>query len=130
MSFGFHWGGGAIKTDEIGMEGIPTGCMCGALAAGVLILGVFYGRTEPSKVRFDCISHLSAHLHKRFQEELGGKCCAMLRPFYHKIDNEKSCKAIYKKGAELAVEVALSAPAIVPDCKMPRSLQRLVDKNL
>jgi C_GCAxxG_C_C family probable redox protein len=130
MASGFHGGGGAVKTDEIGMEGIPTGCMCGALAAGVLILGVFYGRTEPSKVRFDCISHLSAHLHKRFQEELGGKCCAMLRPFYHKIDNEKSCKAIYKKGAELAVEVALSAPAIVPDCKMPRSLQRLVDKNL
>ena len=130
MASGFHGGGGAVKTDEIGMEGIPTGCMCGALAAGVLILGVFYGRTEPSKVRFDCISHLSAHLHKRFQEVLGGKCCAMLRPFYHKIDNEKSCKAIYKKGAELAVEVALSAPAIVPDCKMPRSLQRLVDKNL
>ena len=130
MASGFHGGGGAVKTDEIGMEGIPTGCMCGALAAGVLILGVFYGRTEPSKVRFDCISHLSAHLHKRFQEELGGKCCAMLRHFYHKIDNEKSCKAIYKKGAELAVEVSLSAPAIVPDCKMPRSLQRLVDKNL
>jgi hypothetical protein len=104
--------------------------MCGALASGVLILGILYGRTEPSKVRFDCISHLSAHLHKRFQDELGGKCCAMLRPFYHKIDNEKSCKAIYKKGAELAVEVALSAPALVPDCRMPRSLQRFVNKNL
>jgi len=104
--------------------------MCGALASGVLILGILYGRTEPSKVRFDCISHLSAHLHKRFQEEVGGKCCAMLRPFYHKIDNEHSCKAIYRKGAELAVEVALSAPALVPECRMPRSLRGFVDKNL
>ena len=130
MASGFHGGGGAVKTDEIGMEGIPTGCMCGALASGVLILGILYGRTEPSKVRFDCISHLSAHLHKRFQDELGGKCCAMLRPFYHKIDNEHSCKAIYRKGAELAVEVALSAPALVPECKMPRSLQGFVNKNL
>ena len=122
MASGFHGGGGAVKTDEIGMEGIPTGCMCGALASGVLILGILYGRTEPSKVRFDCISHLSAHLHKRFQEEVGGKCCALIRPFYHKIDREKSCREIYKKGAELAVEVALSGPQLAPQCKMPKSV--------
>ena len=101
-----------------------------ALAKRAGQLGVLYGRTEPPKVRFDCISHLSAHLHKRFQEKLGGKCCAMLPPFYHKIDNENSCKAIYRKGAELAVEVALSASALVPDCKMPRPLQRFVRMNL
>lgn len=130
MASGFHGGGGAFKTDEIGMEGTPTGCMCGALASGVLILGIFYGRTEPPKVRFDCISHLSAHLHKRFQEELGAKCCALLRPFYHKIDREHSCKAIYRKGAELAVEVLLNAPVLVPECKMPRFLQKFVEKNL
>jgi hypothetical protein len=104
--------------------------MCGALASGVLILGILYGRTEPPKVRYDCISHLAAHLHKRFQEELGGKCCALLRPFYHKIDNENSCKAIYQKGAELAVEVALCAPVLVPGCRMPGSLKGFVRKNL
>jgi hypothetical protein len=104
--------------------------MCGALAAGVLILGVLYGRTAPVGPRFGCISHLSAHLHKRFQEELGGKCCAMLRPFYQKIDEENSCKEIYRKGAELAVEVALSASALVRECKMPRPLQRFVRMNL
>ena len=103
--------------------------MCGALAAGVLVLGILYGRTAPVGPRFGCISHLSGHLHKRFQEELGGKCCAMLRPFYHKIDREKSCREIYKKGAELAVEVALSAPDLVPECKIPRPLQRFVKRN-
>ena len=127
MASGFHGGGGAIKTDEEGMEGTPTGCMCGALAAGVLILGILYGRTSPAGPRFGCISHLSAHLHKRFQEELGGKCCAMLRPFYQKIDREKSCRFIYQKGAELAVEVALSAPELGPECRMPRFLQRFVE---
>jgi C_GCAxxG_C_C family probable redox protein len=127
MASGFHGGGGAVKTDEEGMEGTPTGCMCGALASGVLILGILYGRTEPSKVRYGCISQLSAHLHTRFQEELGGKCCAMLRPFYQKIDREKSCRFIYQKGAELAVEVALSAPELVPECRMPRFLQRFVE---
>jgi hypothetical protein len=29
----------------------------------------------------------------------------------------------------MAVEVALSAPDLVSECKMPRSLQRLVEKN-
>jgi len=129
MASGFHGGGGAVKTDEEGMEGTPTGCMCGALASGVLILGILYGRTGPAGPRYGCISHLSAHLHQRFQEELGGKCCAMLRPFYKKTDKENSCREIYKKGAELAVEVALSAPRLVPECKMPKSLQGFVERN-
>ncbi len=118
-----------MKTDEEGMKGIPTGCMCGALAAGVLVLGVLYGRATPVGPRFGCISHLSAHLHKRFQEELGGKCCALLRPFYQEMDRDHSCSHVYQKGAELAMEVALSAPALVSDCRLPRSIQRLVEKN-
>jgi C_GCAxxG_C_C family probable redox protein len=130
MASGFHGGGGAVKIDEEGMEGTPTGCMCGALASGVLILGILYGRTGPVGPRYGCISHLSAHLHNRFQEELGGKCCALLRPFYKKIDRENSCREIYKKGAELAVEVALSAPRLVPECTMPKALQRVVERNL
>jgi hypothetical protein len=60
---------------------------------------------------------------------LGGKCCAMLRPFYKKMDRENSCKEIYKKGAELAVEVALSGPKLVPGCRMPKSLQRVMAKR-
>jgi hypothetical protein len=115
-----------VKTDEEGKKGTPTGCMCGALAAGVLILGVLYGRTAPVGLRFGCISHLSAHLHKRFQDELGGKCCGMLRPFYQKMDRDHTCSYLYQKGAELAVEAALSSPAIAPECKMPRSLSRLL----
>jgi C_GCAxxG_C_C family probable redox protein len=111
------------------MEGIPTGCMCGALAAGILVISLLYGRTAPVGPKYGCISQLSAHLHQRFQEELGGKCCAMLRPFYQKIDTENSCREIYRKGAELAVEVALSAPKLVPECKMPKSLHRFVEGN-
>jgi len=112
------------------MEGTPTGCMCGALASGVLVLGILYGRMGPIGPRYGCISHLSARLHQRFQEELGGKCCSMLRPFYQKMDRENSCREIYKKGAELAVEVALSGPRLAPECKMPKSLQRLMEKDV
>ena len=126
MASGFHGGGGSVKTDEEGMQGIPTGCMCGALAAGILVISFLYGRTAPVGPKYGCISQLSAYLHKRFQDELGGKCCAMLRPFYQKMDRESSCRFLYQKGAELAVEVALSAPGLVPECKMPRGLQRFV----
>jgi hypothetical protein len=129
IASGFHGGGGGIKTDEAGTKGTPTGCMCGALAAGVLALGVLYGRTAPGGPRFGVISHLSAHLHKRFMEELGGKCCAMLRPFYQKRDRENSCDFVYRKGAELAVEVVLSAPQVVPECNLPRSLYGLINKK-
>ncbi len=129
MASGFHGGGGSVDINEEGTQGTPTGCMCGALASGVLILGILYGRTGPVGPRYGCISHLSAHLHRRFQDELGGKCCAMLRPFYKKTDKENSCREIYKKGAELAVEVALSAPRLVPDCRMPKSLQSFVERN-
>ncbi len=130
IASGFHGGGGAVDIDEEGMKGTPTGCMCGALAAGVLILGILYGRTAPVGPKYGCISHLSGHLHRRFQEEMGGKCCAMIRPFYQKIDREKSCREVYAKGAELAVEAALSAPALVPGCRMPRSLQGFMKRNI
>jgi hypothetical protein len=54
----------------------------------------------------------------------------MLRPFYQKVDKENSCNFVYQKGAELAVEVVLSAPQIVLGCKVPASLLgRITKKN-
>jgi hypothetical protein len=53
----------------------------------------------------------------------------MLRPFYQKMDREHSCSHIYQKGAELAVEAALSAPSLFPGCRLPAALQRLAKKK-
>ncbi len=128
IASGFHGGGGASKKNGGETEWIPTGCICGALAAGILILGVLYGRTSPKGPRYGCISQLSSYLHKRFQEELGGKCCALLRPFYQRKDREGSCQYIYQKGAELAVEVALNGPAIVTECRKFRGIKKIVNQ--
>ena len=100
--------------------------MCGALAAGVLAIGVFYGRKSPKGSRYGCAAHVSGVLHKRFQEEFGAKCCSMIRPFYKKIDADKACSPVYIKGAELAVEVLFSAPKIYEECNMPASLLKLI----
>jgi len=45
------------------------------------------------------------------------------------MDREHSCSHVYQKGAELAVEAALSAPALVPECRLPGALQRLAKKK-
>lgn len=127
MASAFHGGGGATK---VGESWTPTGCICGALAGGVLAIGILYGRTDPKQSTFGCASELSAELHKRFQEELGAKCCAILRPFYKKTDSDNTCKFIYQRGAELAIETVLSAPRISEQCKMPLSLKKIMKWDL
>ncbi len=123
LASGFHGGGGRIY---VGGEPTPTGCMCGALAGGVLALSALYGRTSPKGTRYGCIPHAAGYLHQRFFAEVGGKCCSMLRPLYQRMDPEKSCQELYKKGAELAVEAMFAAPGVFCECKLPRSLQRLI----
>ncbi len=123
LASGFHGGGGRIY---VGGEPVPTGCMCGALAGGVLALSALYGRTSPKGTRYGCIPHAAGYLHQRFLAEVGGKCCSMLRPLYQRMDPEKSCQELYKKGAELAVEAMFAAPGVFGECKLPRSLQRLI----
>ena len=123
LASGFHGGGGRIY---VGGEPTPTGCMCGALAGGVLALSALYGRTSPKGNRYGCIPHAAGYLHQRFFAEVGGKCCSMLRPLYQRMDPEKSCQELYKKGAELAVEAMFAAPGVFGECQLPRSLQRLI----
>ncbi len=110
----------------MGDEEVPTGCMCGALAGGVLTLGVLYGRTSPKGTRYGCIPHTAGYLHQRFFAEVGGKCCSMLRPLYQRMDPEHSCQELYRKGAKLAVEAMFAAPGVFGECTLPRSLQRLI----
>ena len=122
MASGFHGGGGAVKTDEEGMKGIPTGCMCGALAAGVLVLGILYGRTAPVGPGLDASVICPPICTSGFRKSWGENVAPCSGLFTTRSTAEHSCKDIYKKGAELAVEVALSAPALVPglqDAEVP-----------
>ena len=123
MASGFHGGGGRIR---VGEEEVPTGCLCGALAGGILALGVLYGRTSPKGPRYGCIPNAAGYLHQRFFAEVGGKCCSMLRPLYQRMDPEHSCQELYRKGAELAVETIFAAPGVFSGCSLSRSLQRLI----
>ncbi|MBC8462212.1 MAG: C-GCAxxG-C-C family protein [Deltaproteobacteria bacterium] len=137
MATGFHGGGGrhmeaasekpedlrhpAYAIPEAAAKLTNTGSLCGALAAGVMMIGYLFGRRRPED-DITCASELSFELHKRFLETLGSKTCSVLKPFHFKISEDPSqnlagnCGKVYYAGAKLAVEVILSASEICPLC--------------
>ena len=100
MATAFHGGGGCHK--DVVSENIedlrhpvyadsdPTtskmrnmGSVCGALNAGVMLIGYLFGRSRPGE-DITCPSELAYELHNRFEETLGSKICSMLKPFHVK----------------------------------------------
>jgi hypothetical protein len=98
------------------LEVIQVGHLCGALAAGIICIGLIYGRTSPMD-KLECPDELAFELHRRFSEEFGEKECKPLRKKWIPQTDNSTCELIYKKGAELAVELILEAHEVVPDCK-------------
>lgn len=60
----------------VGMGG--AGCTCGALAGGILALGLVFGRTAPKDARVDKAMKLSRELHDSFKKQHKSTCCRKL----------------------------------------------------
>jgi len=58
-----------------------AGCTCGALAGGVLALGLVFGRTAPKDARVDRAMKLSRELHDSFKKRHKSTCCRKLTRF-------------------------------------------------
>ena len=56
-----------------------AGCVCGALAASVMVLGLLKGRAAATESREEAYD-LSGEFHRRFQERFGATCCRALNP--------------------------------------------------
>ena len=56
-----------------------AGCVCGALASSVMILGTMEGRISSSESR-DAMYESAAEFHRRFAEKFGATCCRSLNP--------------------------------------------------
>jgi len=132
---GFHGGGGTHRTepgvdmtallaglaagtetrppDEIPLD--QVGHLCGAVAAGIACIGLLYGRQSPTD-DLTCVDELCFELHRRFVEEFGERECYPLREKWIPIWPSRNCDNVYKRGAEIAVELILSAPELVPEC--------------
>ncbi len=60
----------------VGMGG--AGCTCGALAGGIMALGLAFGRTAPRDSRVDKAMKLSRELHDIFRRQHKSTCCRKL----------------------------------------------------
>ena len=81
-----------------------AGCMCGALTASVMSLGLMKGRTDASQDRQE-ISALSREFHDRFRGKFGATCCRALNP--HPFDTREhlvNCVKITGNTAKLLME--------------------------
>ncbi|MDR3565707.1 MAG: C-GCAxxG-C-C family (seleno)protein [Negativicutes bacterium] len=71
-----------------------AGCVCGALAASVMVLGVLQGRSDKSQSRSPAY-HASEEFHRRFSEAFGGACCRILNPHpFETKDHLRNCLKI------------------------------------
>ena len=82
MSTGFPWGlGGA-------------GCICGALAGGIMCIGYVYGRRVPGDPKNIRCFALCNELHDCFTGAYGASCCRVLTHGYEKESPERKAKCI------------------------------------
>jgi hypothetical protein len=132
----FHGGGGThlrvpgANMNEI-LEGLASGRdrrpaeqleieqvghLCGALAAGIICIGLIYGRTSPED-QLVCPDELAFELHRRFSHQFGDKECRPLREKWISRSESRTCEPVYKRGAELAVQLILEAHEVIPHCR-------------
>lgn len=136
MVTGFHGGGGTHrKTKDVDLtktlEGMASGketrCgdelpviqighLCGALASGVVCIGLLYGR-ESGSDDLTCVDELCYELHRRFENKLGGKECRYLFPKWKDVSPKNNCEYVYQTASELTVELLLEASKVVPECQ-------------
>ncbi|RME51378.1 MAG: hypothetical protein D6796_01055 [Caldilineae bacterium] len=95
---------------------VQVGHLCGALASGIVCMGFVHGRTTPAD-DLTCVDELCFELHRRFEEEFGARECRALRDRYVHSGQYPTCEFIYARGAQLAVELLLTAPQWLPECR-------------
>ncbi len=135
MVTGFHGGGGthrkepgidltsvleelASGRDRRPREELPVtqiGHLCGALASGIVCIGLLHGRSSPTD-DLTCVDELCFELHRRFMEEFGENECRPIRDKWVPLSPNHTCEYVYQRGAEMAVEIILEAPELVPEC--------------
>ncbi len=96
--------------------------LCGAVAAGIVCIGLLYGRQAPED-DLTCVDELSFELQRRFKEEMGHNECRYLREIWVPQSEDQSCSPVYRKGAQIAVDIILRANELVPECARCRRQQ-------
>jgi len=81
-----------------------AGCVCGALAASVMVLGILQGRTNKEQSRVPVYS-AAEEFHRKFNEKFGGTCCRVLNPYqFETKEHLRNCLKLTGNTAELLNE--------------------------
>jgi C_GCAxxG_C_C family probable redox protein len=89
MATGFAGGVGESKQE-----------MCGALSAGVMIIGALYGRNSLEEDDLPALD-LATRYRERFTAELGTACCGPLYEQVHAPGGLGSCSAVVERAARI-----------------------------
>ncbi len=90
-----------------------AGCMCGALAGAVMVLGLLQGRTSPDQSR-DPIYGSARELHGLFAGRFGATCCrAVNRHPFGSSEQKKGCYRVIGETADLLAGY-LAAKGLIP----------------
>jgi C_GCAxxG_C_C family probable redox protein len=106
-----------------------AGCVCGALAASIMVLGALQGRRSKDESR-DAAYGASEGFHKIFSGHFGGTCCRALNPHpFETKDHLRGCLKITGQTAELLINyirdnsLAKTAPETSPSCQVSDFMQ-------
>lgn len=102
-------------------EGVFSGCMCGALAGGIVISGYLHNlRPHPLG------KNLGPHIHALFKEQFGASCCRSIkakRPLHLRLSH-KPCQELTARFVECMYELWLPVFAEHPQGQKPSGKSR------
>jgi C_GCAxxG_C_C family probable redox protein len=93
MTTGLAGGGGCLQLEA-----------CGALSAGILLIGALHGRTRPTEDDHEC-QRLAAEYRERFAQEWGATRCGDLRANGYGPGETQPCSALVERAASILLDV-------------------------
>lgn len=89
------------------------GDRCGVVESGLMLLGLLYGRKDPS-VPDKAYSYLAQEWHKRFKMEFVSIYCRDILPVAkHRSEPNPNCSNTYVVGTEMMAQMLLDAPDLL-----------------
>jgi C_GCAxxG_C_C family probable redox protein len=93
MTTGFAGGIGGSQRD-----------LCGALSAGIMVIGGLYGRTQPNVDDTFC-QKLATTYRDRFAQEFGAISCGELRAERFGSRGQEPCSVLVERAARLLLDI-------------------------
>jgi len=93
-----------ITTGFSGGMGNTHRDLCGALSAGIMIIGALHGRTRPNEDDALCLE-LTTNYRDRFARELGSIFCHELRAERYGSQGQEPCSVLVERAARTLLAV-------------------------